>query len=463
MSKVLELLAHPIELKSAIVLTQLRKPLFPTAESSSTNPDLKRCYELLKLTSRSFAAVIMELNPELQTAVAIFYLVLRALDTIADDMTIEHDLKVDLLRNFDQKLELENWSFDGCAPTERDRVVLVDFPCIQREYSKLKPGYQKVIKEITNKMGNGMADYINDENFNLNGVQTVRDYDRYCYYVAGLVGDGLTQLFVLAGFASPSLLETVRAKGGSYADDADDKNALSSSKFSLYESMGLFLQKTNIIRDYAEDLSDGRSFWPKEIWSQYATNLTDFQKPEETTKGVYCVNHLVLNALEHVRDVLSYLASISEQSCFQFCAIPQVMAIATLALVFNNPQILHKNVKIRKGTTCYLILKSRTFRGCVEIFEYYLRDIRARLAVDDPNYLKINLQIAKIDQYIEEMYQSNLPPSVKPNLYPIYLKVQERSKYDKPVETIQEEENRQFNVYLTAVIALLLATSYLLL
>ena len=128
MSKVLELLAHPIELKSAIVLTQLRKPLFPTAESSSTNPDLKRCYELLKLTSRSFAAVIMELNPELQTAVAIFYLVLRALDTIEDDMTIEHDLKVDLLRNFDQKLELENWSFDGCAPTERDRVVLVDFP-----------------------------------------------------------------------------------------------------------------------------------------------------------------------------------------------------------------------------------------------------------------------------------------------------------------------------------------------
>ena len=327
----------------------------------------------------------------------------------------------------------------------------------------MKPGYQKVIKEITNKMGNGMADYINDENFNLNGVQTVRDYDRYCYYVAGLVGDGLTQLFVLAGFASPSLLETVRAKGGSYADDADDKNALSSSKFSLYESMGLFLQKTNIIRDYAEDLSDGRSFWPKEIWSQYATNLTDFQKPEETTKGVYCVNHLVLNALEHVRDVLSYLSSISEQSCFQFCAIPQVMAIATLALVFNNPQMLHKNVKIRKGTTCYLILKSRTFRGCVEIFEYYLRDIRARLAVDDPNYLKINLQIAKIDQYIEEMYQSNLPPSVKPNLYPIYLKVQERSKYDKPVETIQEEENRQFNVYLTAVIALLLATSYLLL
>jgi len=30
--------------------------------------------------------------------------------------------------------------------------------------------------------------------------------------------------------------------------------------------MGLFLQKTNIIRDYLEDLDSGRTFWPDEIW-----------------------------------------------------------------------------------------------------------------------------------------------------------------------------------------------------
>ena len=61
-----------------------------------------RCYELLNLTSRSFAAVIEELHPELR--VMIFYLVLRALDTIEDDMTIKSSIKIPLLREFDTKL-----------------------------------------------------------------------------------------------------------------------------------------------------------------------------------------------------------------------------------------------------------------------------------------------------------------------------------------------------------------------
>lgn len=33
----------------------------------------------------------------------------------------------------------------------------------------------------------------------------------------------------------------------------------------LANSMGLFLQKTNIIRDYLEDQLEGREFWPKEV------------------------------------------------------------------------------------------------------------------------------------------------------------------------------------------------------
>ena len=36
----------------------------------------------------------------------------------------------------------------------------------------------------------------------------------------------------------------------------------------LANSMGLFLQKTNIIRDYLEDNVEGREFWPKEVFSQ---------------------------------------------------------------------------------------------------------------------------------------------------------------------------------------------------
>ncbi|CEP64544.1 bifunctional farnesyl-diphosphate farnesyltransferase/squalene synthase LALA0_S12e01310g [Lachancea lanzarotensis] len=427
MGKLTQLLSHPLELKAALKWKFIRKPLY-SLEDTKASPELQRCCELLDITSRSFAAVIMELHPELRNAIMLFYLILRALDTVEDDMTIDPEIKIPLLREFDSKLDLHDWSFDGNAPTEKDRCVLVEFPCILKELHKLKPEYQKVIKDITRQMGNGMASYILDENFNLNGVSTIKDYDLYCHYVAGVVGDGLTQLIVLANFGTKDL----------YAESAQ-----------TFESMGLFLQKTNIIRDYAEDLEDGRSFWPKEVWSLYANKLMDFSKPENTQAGVHCINHLVLNALSHIEDVLLYLSSVHEQSTFQFCAIPQVMAIATLALVFNNPAVLHKNVKIRKGTTCYLILKSRTFRGCVEIFQYYVRYIKKNLPVEDPNYLKINIRIGRIEQYIEGMYQEQLPAGVAPNKTVIYEKVQERTVCDAKIASKLTDEEYQFNMTLT--------------
>ena len=34
----------------------------------------------------------------------------------------------------------------------------------------------------------------------------------------------------------------------------------------ISNSMGVFLQKTNIIRDYLEDLDQTRTWWPDEIW-----------------------------------------------------------------------------------------------------------------------------------------------------------------------------------------------------
>lgn len=66
---------------------------------------------------------------------------------------------------------------------------------------------------------------------------------QYCHYVAGLVGIGLSRLFSASEFEDPVVGEDVN----------------------LANSMGLFLQKTNIIRDYLEDQREGREFWPQEV------------------------------------------------------------------------------------------------------------------------------------------------------------------------------------------------------
>jgi hypothetical protein len=61
---------------------------------------------------------------------------------------------------------------------------------------------------------------------------------------------------------------------------------------------------------------------------------------------------MTLVSLGHAVDCLLYLSMLRDQSVFNFCAIPQVMAISTLALVYRNPAVFERNIKIRRGESC---------------------------------------------------------------------------------------------------------------
>ena len=63
-------------------------------------------------------------------AVCIFYLVLRALDTVEDDMTIPIDVKVPMLKSFHSFLLQADWRF--MESNEKDKVVLEEFPVVSR-------------------------------------------------------------------------------------------------------------------------------------------------------------------------------------------------------------------------------------------------------------------------------------------------------------------------------------------
>ena len=61
-------------------------------------------------------------------AICIFYLVLRSLDTIEDDMSIEHGQKVQLLKTFHTNLTNPFWNFTKSQ--EKDKIVLEEFPVV---------------------------------------------------------------------------------------------------------------------------------------------------------------------------------------------------------------------------------------------------------------------------------------------------------------------------------------------
>lgn len=363
---------------ATVLTTPARKvwhnPVHERQEAKET-ASLKRCFEFLQQTSRSFSAVILELHPDLLVPVALFYLILRGLDTVEDDMTIPVAKKEPILRNFQDILDQDGWTFTENGPNEKDRQLLVEFNVVIEEFKKIKPAQQVIIKDITKRMGNGMADYINNAEHNTVGVNTVQDYELYCHYVAGLVGEGCTRLFVEAGLANEALLK----------------------KPELMESMGQFLQQVNITRDIKEDQDDGRRFWPREIWSKHVDKFDDLFKDENKEKALACSSEMILTALTRADDCLYYLAGLREQSVFNFCAIPQSMAIATLEVCFQNHDIFKKNVKITKGQACQLMVESsQNLQLVCEVFRRYSRKISQKNNPHDPNFLKISVTLGRV-------------------------------------------------------------------
>ena len=342
---------RPIEIKALLKLKikgrAYTPPKEPLQELALRLDDRDFCYAALGKVSRSFSAVIQQLPCELKDAVCVFYLVLRALDTVEDDMSIPLEQKLPLLIDFYKKSNTEGFSLSGIGDHDDYTVLLENYPKVYGMYKTLKLESQETIIDITKRMGKGMADFAKRE------VITVEDFDFYCHYVAGLVGIGLTNLFVTY---DPNSI------------DLENKNGISNS-------MGLFLQKTNIIRDYHEDLYSDRTFWPKEIWSEYVDTLDYLAKAPEDEKSLATLNHMIVDALRHIPDCLQYLGSVKDEKIFRFTAVPQIMAIATLSKLYNNPKVLTGVVKVRKGLAAKLMMYSITMSDVYKYFEKGIREI----------------------------------------------------------------------------------------
>jgi farnesyl-diphosphate farnesyltransferase len=324
--------------------------------------DMAFCEKILVAVSRSFAAVIRQLPTEILKDVAVFYLVLRALDTVEDDMVAfeSNEVKCRHLLSFHETALVDpSWNMDGVGHGDEKRL-LQDFPAVHRVYKSLSIESQVIISDVTARMAAGMAEFVGKDLGQ--GTIDVSEYNRYCHFVAGLVGEGLSRIFASSSFESDSLAKQIF----------------------LSNQMGLFLQKTNIIRDFLEDYVDKRAFWPQSIWKKYSITgelgyFCNVDKDDESKKAALsCLNELVADALELVPDCLSYMACLRCSEIFRFCAIPQVMALSTLEKLYNNSSVFTGVVKIRKGLACKLMQKSSTLMDLHEIFYTFSERILIR-------------------------------------------------------------------------------------
>lgn len=329
--------------------------MFQMATNKSLRPQLKSTlldkdlWRHLDRTSRSFAMVIRMLpNPYASDSVCVFYLLLRALDTVEDDMDLSKfesfrlnkqetalQAKVRLLQDFHLVLD-DDAKANAKFPLEQllhsdigaaaERELLQAMPLLIDAYrGKIQQG--DVIRDICKEMGHGMAEYV-VRDMQL-GTRDEQDYDRYCHIVAGLVGKGLTKIFVRTAGESAAQID----------------------EFDLWNSMGLILQRTNITRDVCEDAAENRSWWPQTIWR--CNGQYDELK---SVRDLRVLNSMVNNALELVPKATEYLNRLQNPSVFAFCAVPQIMSVATLCECYANPLAYTGVVKIRTGQSAKLMM-----------------------------------------------------------------------------------------------------------
>jgi len=380
----------------------LVRPVKVAGLSPTASPSLVFCEDMLCKVSRSFAMVIQQLPEHLRTSVCVFYLVLRGLDTIEDDMEAFKDNnaeKLRLLHAVHSFLDIPGWKMGGVGEGD-EKFLLENFFHVNDVFQSLHPTDRAVIADICRQMGDGMAEFSGRDL--REGTKTLADYDLYCHYVAGLVGEGLSKLFVAHG----------------------DEDRAVASNLKLADDMGRFLQKTNIIRDYLEDLVDGRAFWPRAIWSLYSERLCDLRDlisspapGEEGRRGreaaLECLNHHVADALSLAPSCLRYMQRLRHADVFKFCAIPQVMAIATLDRLVNNADVFTGVLKIRKGQALLLMSQANSMEAVCTIFLRYTRQIAAAI----PKRHKAAYALAtRSAAEVEELCLASMPPGAGASL-----------------------------------------------
>uniref|UniRef100_A0A0E0E8V5 Squalene synthase n=1 Tax=Oryza meridionalis TaxID=40149 RepID=A0A0E0E8V5_9ORYZ len=264
-------------------------------------------YSMLHRVSRSFAIVIQQLGPDLRNAVCVFYLVLRALDTVEDDTSIPTEIKVPILQEFHRHIYNHDWHF-SCG-TKDCKILMDKFHYVLTAFLELGSGYQEAIEEITRRMGAGMAKFICKE-------------------------------------------------------------------------------KVNITRDYLEDINEipkSRMFWPREIWSKYVDKLEDLKYENNSVKAVKCLNEMMTNGLIHTEDCLRYMSALKDITVLRFCAIPQVMALATYALCYNNVNVFRGVVKLRRGLTARIINETNSMADVYAAFYEFSSLLAEKIDDNDPN------------------------------------------------------------------------------
>ncbi len=265
---------------------------------------MTRLEELLEKTSRTFALSIPVLPEPTRRQVMIAYLLFRIADTFEDAAHWVPGQRVEALREFQDLLSgysqqdaarlASRWTAAGPSPSPAYGELIADVPLVLEAFFALDGEAVSSVRAHVLRSAEGMAGFVERSRDGVLALDDVADLRAYCYAVAGIVGEMLTDLFLLGREALAGIAPTLRERAAAF---------------------GEALQLVNILKDTATDVAEGRSFLPRSV-------------PRSE------VFFLARRDLGTARDyTLALQRAGAPRGIVEFCALPAELAWATLEKV----------------------------------------------------------------------------------------------------------------------------------
>jgi farnesyl-diphosphate farnesyltransferase len=338
---------------------------FPFYQSSEAESYLETW---MNRVSRSFAVVVTALEEPLKSYMSASYILCRVLDNIEDctaptgwkkerfdevsQLLVEPGLAKDILKKWDSEI------WPDLTNDEASLMASENEQPLWRMYAQFPEEVRRSISYWAGQMVEGMS-HLSDAAYppkfiQYDGIQVLAnylDYDQYCYIVAGTVGNLATKLVIHH-----------YGLGNSVADQL--------IKYS--QSCGRGLQKTNIVKDFSEDVSRGICYLPDEWLSEVSyTPLALKGASRDWSKKV------LFDVMKELRDSTNYaLALPYEANGYRIssllCLLP---ALQTILMAAKNHELLFTEkhpTKIDRQTFAQCIFDARRLSdNNQEIWDYF--------------------------------------------------------------------------------------------
>jgi farnesyl-diphosphate farnesyltransferase len=318
--------------------------------------------QILVHVSRTFALTIPQLPAGLREAVTNAYLLCRMADTIEDEATLSAPDKLHYLTAFSrvvagsadaQTLADELTPLMSPQTSAHERDLLANMARVIRVCRGLDPRSQRAIGRCVEIMCVGMHYF--QRSASPDGLERLQDLDSYCYHVAGVVGEMLTDLFC-------AYSAEIAARGAALRR--------------LAPSFGQGLQMTNILKDLWEDRRRGACWLPQEVFERRGFDLKLLRARDEQSFGD-SLQELIGIAHGHLRNALAFTLLIPshETGIRRFCSWSIGLALLTLRSIQDNPHFTAgAQVKISRREVMMVTICSNltvhSDRMLTRLFEY---------------------------------------------------------------------------------------------